>query len=79
MLIFYIFFYYIYKKKYNLNMDIKGTIKFTENGFTLNPYNGEKEIWQVGINTHEQYIYLNGTRYKWNNQPKKIVVDETED
>jgi len=60
-------------------MDIKGTIKFTENGFTLNPYNGEKEIWQVGINTHEQYIYLDGTRYKWNNPPKKIiVVDETE-
>jgi hypothetical protein len=60
-------------------MDIKGTIKFTENGFILNPYGGEKEIWQVGINAHEQYIYLGDTRYKWNNPPKKVVIEEIED
>ena len=61
-------------------MDIKGTIKFTENGFILNPYNDVKEIWEKGSNTHEVYIYINSTRYKWNNPPKKtVVVDETED
>ena len=60
-------------------MDIKGTIKFTENGFILNPYNGESEIWQLGTNNHEQSIYLRGNRYKWNNPPKKVSTEETED
>lgn len=60
-------------------MEVKGTIKFTENGFILNPYNGETETWEKGTNSYEQYAYLNGERYKWTNPPKKAVEDSEED
>ena len=56
---------------------IKGKIKFTENGFILYPNDGEKEIWQLGANSSDKYVYYNGQRYKWMNAPKK--VEETEE
>lgn len=58
---------------------IKGKIKFVENGFILYPTDGEKEIWQKGSNSHEQYIYLDSERYKWMNPPKKVEVDTEEE
>jgi hypothetical protein len=58
---------------------IKGKIKFTENGFILYPTDREKEIWEKGSNSHEQYIYFNNERYKWINPPKKVVEDLDEE
>ena len=54
---------------------LKGTIKFTENGFILNSNNDESQTWERGTNSYEQYIYLNGERYKLINPPKKFVED----
>lgn len=53
-------------------MDIKGTITFTENGFILKPKDGEIETYQKNEIVGSQYVVLDGMKYKWTNQPKKV-------
>jgi hypothetical protein len=66
-------------------MGIKGTIVFTETGFILTPKNGEVEVYQKNEVVGGQYTVLNGIKYKWVNQPKKVetsiekIEEEEED
>jgi hypothetical protein len=53
-------------------MEIKGTIVFTETGFILTPKYGEVEVYQKNEIVGNQYTVLNGIKYKWVNQPKKV-------
>lgn len=58
-------------------MEIKGTIVFTETGFILTPKDGEVEVYQKNEIVGNQYTVLDGIKYKWVNQPKKVeqIVD----
>lgn len=58
-------------------MEIKGTIVFTETGFILTPKDGEVEVYQKNEIVGNQYAVLDGIKYKWVNQPKKVeqIVD----
>jgi len=65
-------------------MGIKGTIVFTETGFILTPKDGEVEVYQKNEVVGSQYTVLNGIKYKWVNQPKKVEtsiekIEEDED
>jgi len=62
-------------------MEIKGTIKFTENGFVLKPKDGEIEVYQNSSIVGDKYVVFNGLKYKWTNQPKKsdLPVEEVSD
>jgi len=53
-------------------MEIKGTITFTENGFILKPKDGETEVYQKNEIVSDKYVVLDGMKYKWTNQPKKV-------
>ena len=53
-------------------MGIKGTIVFTETGFILTPKDGEVEVYQKNEIVGNQYTVLDGIKYKWVNQPKKL-------
>lgn len=53
-------------------MEIKGTISFTENGFVLKPKDGETEVYQKNEIVGDKYVVLEGMKYKWTNQPKKV-------
>lgn len=53
-------------------MEIKGTIVFTETGFILTPKDGEVEVYQKNEIVGNQYTVLDGIKYKWVNQPKKV-------
>jgi len=55
-------------------MEIKGTIVFTETGFILTPKDGEVEVYQKNEIVGNQYTVLDGIKYKWVNQPKKLDV-----
>lgn len=55
-------------------MEIRGTITFTENGFILKPKDGEIETYQKNEIVGSQYAVLNGLKYKWTNQPKKVEL-----
>ena len=55
-------------------MEIKGTIVFTETGFILTPKDGEVEVYQKNEIAGNQYTVLDGIKYKWVNQPKKLDV-----
>jgi len=55
-------------------MGIKGTIVFTETGFILTPKDGEVEVYQKNEIVGNQYTVLDGIKYKWVNQPKKLDV-----
>ena len=62
-------------------MEIKGTIAFTENGFVLKPKDGEIEVYQKNCVVGDQYVVLDGLKYKWTNQPKKadLPVEDVSD
>jgi len=60
-------------------MDIKGTIIFTETGFVLTPTNGDVEVYQKSETVGSQYAVLDGLKYKWVNQPKKVDTIEISD
>jgi hypothetical protein len=61
-------------------MEIKGTIIFTETGFILTPKDGDVEVYQKNEIVGSQYTVLNGLKYKWVNQPKKVDLPvETSD
>jgi hypothetical protein len=45
-------------------MDIKGTIRFTEEGFVLKPYGGEQESWFKSSLVGDSYILLDGFKYR---------------
>lgn len=53
-------------------MEIKGTIIFTETGFILTPKDGEVEVYQKSEIVGNHYTVLDGIKYKWVNQPKKV-------
>ncbi len=53
-------------------MEIKGTIIFTETGFILTPKDGDVEVYQKNEIVGSQYAVLDGLKYKWVNQPKKV-------
>jgi len=55
-------------------MEIKGTIVFTETGFILTPKDGEVEVYQKNEIVGNKYTVLDGIKYKWVNQPKKLDV-----
>ena len=55
-------------------MGIKGTIVFTETGFILTPKDGEVEVYQKNEIVGNKYTVLDGIKYKWVNQPKKLDV-----
>lgn len=62
-------------------MEIKGTIVFTETGFILTPKDGEVEVYQKNEIVGNQYTVLDGIKYKWVNQPKKVeqIVDDSDE
>jgi hypothetical protein len=55
-------------------MGIKGTIVFTETGFILTPKDGEVEVYQKNETVGNKYTVLDGVKYKWVNQPKKVEL-----
>jgi hypothetical protein len=65
-------------------MEIKGTIVFTETGFILTTKDGNVEVYQKNEVVGNQYTILDGIKYKWVNQPKRVdlpiieVSDEEE-
>ena len=64
-------------------MDIKGTIRFTEEGFVLKPYGGEQESWYKSSLVGESYIGIDGLKYrpssfKVKQLPSEEATDEDE-
>jgi hypothetical protein len=60
-------------------MEIKGTIAFTETGFLLTTKDGNVEVYQKSEIVGSQYVVLNGVKYKWVNQPKKVETSIEKD
>jgi hypothetical protein len=61
-------------------MDIKGTIRFTEEGLVLKPYGGEQELWNKSNLVDESYIVIDGFKYKPSNiKEKKVTYQEESD
>jgi hypothetical protein len=60
-------------------MGIEGTIVFTETGFLLTTKDGNVEVYQKSEIVGSQYVVLNGVKYKWVNQPKKVETSIEKD
>jgi hypothetical protein len=53
-------------------MDIKGSIQFIEGGFILKPYGKEQETWYRSASVGDNYIVLDGFKYR----PSSFKVKE---
>ncbi len=61
-------------------MDIKGTIRFTEEGFVLTPHGGESETWYKSATVGDSYIAIDGFKYRPSSfKPKASFVAEDSD
>jgi len=70
----------IYKKNFKASMDIKGTIRFTEDGFVLKPYGGESEAWYKSASVGDSYIAIDGFKYRPSSfKPKEAISFDSED